>query len=93
MTHFFVKVAWLLGSLGLALLVCGLLLVPQSRLFADTGNGGTATSCTYDCRCSPTAPYPGCDLPTYCPDGNSDCNILCNCAPDTLQKKCVCVPK
>lgn len=32
---------WLLSSLGVVLLVCSLLLVPQNSLMANTGGGGS----------------------------------------------------
>lgn len=41
MTRFYGTAAWLCNSLGIALLFCGLVLVPQSRLLADDGGGGT----------------------------------------------------
>ncbi|GIW85297.1 MAG: hypothetical protein KatS3mg107_0957 [Gemmataceae bacterium] len=35
MTRLYDTVGWLLSSLGLALLVCGLVLVPQNRLLSN----------------------------------------------------------
>ena len=81
MARFYDMAGWLLSSLGLALLVCGLVLVPQNRLLGDEPVEEIA-----GLQC-PTRPEGGCenpgarcmfyDLPSTC--GPAPNPMLCTC--------------
>ncbi len=92
MTRFYDKAAWLLNSLGIALLVCGLVLVPQSRVLADPpvfcpGDGECSNGCNELAACAVF----NCG-PNYCKCDKTPSNCgTCNCAfPDAIQANCVC---
>lgn len=85
MTRFYDKAAWLLSSLGIALLVCGLVLVPQNRLLAAEPDPGIGC---FLCDCAPAPPAPCieriCNLPTFI-----RCEVDCFCDENFLSY-CVC---
>jgi hypothetical protein len=86
----------LLNALGVALLVCSVVLVPQGQVLADDGGGSTPLIASCDQSRCPT--LPGCRtqgticatyLPecTTTPDGVCD---GCGCVYDAQQGKCLC---
>jgi hypothetical protein len=92
MKRYYDKAAWLLSSLGIALLVCGLILVPQSRLLADDGGGdGTrAVNCVWDCTC--TGNTTPCSQVGFVCINYTDCRTACKCANRINgQSGCYCV--
>lgn len=82
MTRFYDKAGWLLSSLGIALLVCGLVLVPQNRLLADDEETAPG-ACWIACRCQAAPPNPCidriCNDPPYV-----TCNAECYCDENFL---------
>src|SRR5689334_21499249 len=65
--------SWFFGTLGVLLLVCSLMLVPQSRALADDGTGvGLAPAKCPGKPCDPTYNCQG-YLPPNCSNGDSDC--------------------
>jgi hypothetical protein len=88
MIRFYDKTAWLLSSMGIALLVCGLVLVPQSRLVADDPTISPTISCVFDCNCDPVYRYPNCPQ-ARCNLGLSQCTRQCKCVNNSSQQ-CEC---
>ncbi|GIW85242.1 MAG: hypothetical protein KatS3mg107_0902 [Gemmataceae bacterium] len=97
MTRLYDTVGWLLSSLGLALLVCGWVLVPQNRLLsndpiADVGIAPAGCAghkvCNYTCE---DRPFPNCTTSNFsCRQGtNNDC-LFCVCSADNDNKVCIC---
>ena len=79
--------SWLLGSLGGALLVLSILLVPENRAFGQTTPAPPVCDGIMTCltlKCSVLNP----NCPDSCTDGTND---LCKCklAPDSC-KDCIC---
>lgn len=96
MTPFRTFLSWLFTSLGLALLICSLVLVPSGTLRADGGGGGVgnSTGCVNSQMCDPSN---NCNnQPQPCP-GNGNCRPVgnmncqnCECLPATPNGTCQC---
>jgi hypothetical protein len=74
-------VCWLLSSLGLALLVCGLVMVPNDSTFAQT----TGTCSQANGECSVYTVKADCDIAGRCGEASLNCKCKwgtsCTCAP------------
>jgi hypothetical protein len=76
-----------LGSLGMALLVVSILLVPQSRALAGTGGAVCAgpNTCDFGTKC--LIEYPVC--PNQCRDGGKERWCKCDSSPSSCAD-CIC---
>jgi len=93
MTRLYDTVGWLLSSLGLALLVCGLVLVPQNRLLSND-DGIVTAGCAGHIVCNSgcgNRPFPNCTTNNFdCSQTtNNDC-LFCVCSNDDVKEKCIC---
>jgi NCAIR mutase (PurE)-related protein len=96
MTRIHETVGWLLSSLGVALLVCSLVLVPTSTAIGQHGGGGHAqakcpgNSCSSGCAlCDPTTTF---CMPSQCPcmaAGVANCD-KCECKIVMMGNACAC---
>jgi len=80
--------SWLSSSMAVALLAISLILVPQSRSLADTGDGPNAPlkcvrNANFNCNQSCDGQGAPCNKPNYiCTKVGADCNG-CACLLDT----------
>jgi len=99
MTRFLEWAAWLCTSLGIALLVCSVTLVPQGQVFADDGGSGALQlSCVQE-LCPPMPPPNSCRVffPPNCSIAGTPCTTQppgvcdgCSCQWDNIQMNCIC---
>jgi hypothetical protein len=95
MARFYDMAGWLLSSLGLALLVCGLVLVPQNRLLGDEPVEEIGYGCAFDeCDLTCTVQAPPC-TGTQAPcsnDGGGARNCdTCKCRVKPFDGNCHCL--
>ena len=92
MTRLYDTVGWLLSSLGLALLVCGWVLVPQNRLLSNDPVGIVTAGCAGHNVCNSGC---GNQNPPNCTTSKLDCSQGTNndclfCVCTNANETCIC---
>lgn len=91
MTRFYDKSGWLLSSLGIALLVCGLVLVPSQGAFsAVPGYGCASDECNLTCTAQAN-PCSGTQAPCNNDGGGVRNCDTCECRVQKADNACHCL--